>query len=147
MERRALPGTDIQVSALCLGTMTFGVPVAEAEAVRLVHYALANGVNFIDTANMYEGYTREVGSAGEGGGATTGTAGGVPDAVTCGNGSMREGTNGVGGEVRVRAVSITGGAGGTGGGGWGEVAAFGMSQSACFAGTGISTRVGAGTAV
>lgn len=44
--------------------MTFGTPVAEAEAIRLTHWALEHGVNFLDTANMYEGYTRYPGSAG-----------------------------------------------------------------------------------
>lgn len=44
--------------------MTFGTPVSEADAVKLVHQALARGVNFIDTANAYEGYTRFIGSPG-----------------------------------------------------------------------------------
>ena len=64
MERRPIPRTDLQVSTLCLGTMTFGTPVAEPEAVGIVHRALDMGVNFIDTANMYEGYTRTIGSPG-----------------------------------------------------------------------------------
>ncbi|WP_418667865.1 aldo/keto reductase [Allofournierella sp.] len=60
-----IPGTDMQVSRVCLGTMTFGSPVERTDAVRLVRYALAaGGVNFIDTANMYEGYNRTAGSAG-----------------------------------------------------------------------------------
>lgn len=65
MEYTRIPGTEIQISRLCLGTMTFGNPVARADAVRLVRYALEEqGVNFIDTANMYEGYDRVAGSAG-----------------------------------------------------------------------------------
>lgn len=64
MENRRIPGTDLNVSSICLGTMTFGTPVGEADAVKLVHYAMDKGINFIDTANMYEGYTRFVGSAG-----------------------------------------------------------------------------------
>ncbi|PWB50457.1 MAG: aldo/keto reductase [Anaerolineales bacterium] len=64
MELRAIPNTPFQVSTLCLGTMTFGIPVGEAEAIRLTHYALEHGINFIDTANIYEGYTRFVGSPG-----------------------------------------------------------------------------------
>lgn len=44
--------------------MTFGTPVAEKEAVRLVHWALDHGINFIDTADIYEGYTRFMGSPG-----------------------------------------------------------------------------------
>ncbi len=64
MELRAIPNTSLTVSMLCLGTMTFGTPVSEAEAIRLTQHALDHGINFIDTANMYEGYTRFVGSPG-----------------------------------------------------------------------------------
>ena len=64
MQFTTLPGTGISVSRLCLGTMTFGSPVAEPDAIRLVHDAAELGVNFIDTANMYEGYNRFAGSAG-----------------------------------------------------------------------------------
>jgi aryl-alcohol dehydrogenase-like predicted oxidoreductase len=64
MERRTIPNTDLRVSSLCLGTMTFGTPVGEFEAIRLTHWAMDNGINFIDTANMYQGYTRYVGSPG-----------------------------------------------------------------------------------
>jgi L-glyceraldehyde 3-phosphate reductase len=64
MERRTIPNTDLHVSSLCLGTMTFGTPVGESEAIRLTHWAVDHGINFIDTANMYEGYTRYVGSPG-----------------------------------------------------------------------------------
>ncbi len=45
--------------------MTFGIPVPELEAIKITHWAIDNGVNFIDTANMYEGYTRSLGSHGE----------------------------------------------------------------------------------
>jgi aryl-alcohol dehydrogenase-like predicted oxidoreductase len=44
--------------------MTFGTPVGEKEAIALTRWAIENGVNFIDTANMYEGYNRTIGSAG-----------------------------------------------------------------------------------
>jgi aryl-alcohol dehydrogenase-like predicted oxidoreductase len=64
MESRTIPNTPLEVSPLCLGTMTFGTPVGEKDAVHIVHWALDHGVNFIDTANMYEGYTRFLGSAG-----------------------------------------------------------------------------------
>ncbi len=64
MEQRIISNTALRVSPLCLGTMTFGTPVAEKDAVRIVHWALDHGVNFIDTANMYEGYDRYVGSPG-----------------------------------------------------------------------------------
>ncbi|MBL9214392.1 MAG: aldo/keto reductase [Opitutaceae bacterium] len=64
MQLRPIPLTDLRVSPICLGTMTFGSPVGEADAVRLVHHALDRGVNFLDTANIYEGYARVVGSDG-----------------------------------------------------------------------------------
>lgn len=65
MEYAKFPGTQLRVSKVCLGTMTFGSPVGEEEAVALVRHALdACGINFIDTANMYEGYNRYAGSPG-----------------------------------------------------------------------------------
>ena len=64
MDNRLIPLTDMEVSPICLGTMTFGTPVGEEEAIELVHYAIDSGVNFMDTANMYEGYTRYIGSPG-----------------------------------------------------------------------------------
>ena len=45
--------TDIEVSKICLGTMTFGEQNTEVEAHDQLNYALENGVNFIDTAEMY----------------------------------------------------------------------------------------------
>lgn len=44
--------------------MTFGNPVGKDDAVRIVHWALDQGLNFIDTADMYEGYDRFLGSPG-----------------------------------------------------------------------------------
>lgn len=64
MKLNAIPNTDLKVSPFCLGTMTFGTPVEENEAIRITHHALDLGINFIDTANMYEGYKRYVGSPG-----------------------------------------------------------------------------------
>jgi len=64
MQTRTIPNTELNVSTLCLGTMTFGTPVVEADAIKLTQWALDHGVNFIDTANMYEGYARFIGSAG-----------------------------------------------------------------------------------
>jgi len=64
MQHRRLGASGLLVSPVCLGTMTFGTPVAEPDAIRLVHEAIDLGVNFIDTANSYEGYERVVGSAG-----------------------------------------------------------------------------------
>lgn len=57
-------GDGLKISKICLGTMTFGSPVGEADAIELVHFAKDAGINFVDTANMYEGYNRYAGSAG-----------------------------------------------------------------------------------
>ena len=64
MQYRALGASGLLVSPICLGTMTFGTPVNEAEAIRLIHASIDLGINFIDTANVYEGYARYLGSAG-----------------------------------------------------------------------------------
>ncbi|MDR1509866.1 MAG: aldo/keto reductase [Synergistaceae bacterium] len=59
-----IPNTDIEVSQIGLGTMNFGAPVNQPDAIDLIRHALDNGINHIDTANMYEGYTRYRGSHG-----------------------------------------------------------------------------------
>jgi aryl-alcohol dehydrogenase-like predicted oxidoreductase len=53
MKRRTLPGSDLTVSEVCLGTMTWGEQNSEAEAHAQLDLAIARGVNFIDTAEMY----------------------------------------------------------------------------------------------
>jgi aryl-alcohol dehydrogenase-like predicted oxidoreductase len=53
MDYRTLGHTNIRVSAICLGTMTFGQQNTEAEAHAQLDYAVAKGINFIDTAEMY----------------------------------------------------------------------------------------------
>ena len=53
MEYRQLGTSDLRVSALCLGTMTFGEQNSEAEAHAQLDLAVSRGVNFIDTAEMY----------------------------------------------------------------------------------------------
>ena len=53
MEYRKLGSSDLMVSALCLGTMTFGEQNTEIEAHAQLDLAIAHGVNFIDTAEMY----------------------------------------------------------------------------------------------
>ncbi len=45
--------TGLEVSRVCLGTMTWGTQNTQADADAQLEYALANGVNFIDTAEMY----------------------------------------------------------------------------------------------
>ena len=44
---------DLNVSKVCLGTMTFGDQNTQAEAHEQLDYAVAQGINFIDTAEMY----------------------------------------------------------------------------------------------
>ena len=53
MEKRNLGNTDLQVSVICLGTMTYGEQNSEADAFEQLDFALAQGVNFIDTAELY----------------------------------------------------------------------------------------------
>ncbi|MGB6269652.1 MAG: aldo/keto reductase [Olleya sp.] len=53
MKYTTLPNTDIKVSKICLGTMTFGNQNTEEEGHAQLNYALENGVNFIDTAELY----------------------------------------------------------------------------------------------
>ena len=53
MEHRLLGDTGISVSKICLGSMTWGEQNSEADAHQQLDYAVANGVNFIDTAEMY----------------------------------------------------------------------------------------------
>ena len=53
MDYRTLPGTDLRVSTVCLGTMTWGEQNSEAEAHAQLDFAADRGVNFIDTAEMY----------------------------------------------------------------------------------------------
>jgi aryl-alcohol dehydrogenase-like predicted oxidoreductase len=53
MQYRRLGRTDLEVSLVCLGTMTWGEQNSEAEAHRQLDYALERGVSFIDTAEMY----------------------------------------------------------------------------------------------
>ena len=53
MQYRRLGTTDVQVSVVGLGTMTWGTQNTQAEAFEQMDYALAQGVNFFDTAEMY----------------------------------------------------------------------------------------------
>ncbi|MCY4530325.1 MAG: aldo/keto reductase [Chloroflexi bacterium] len=64
MQQRRIPNTDLDVSVVCLGTMTFGTPVDQQGVNSIIDWCLENGLNFIDTADMYEGYTRFLGSPG-----------------------------------------------------------------------------------
>lgn len=53
MDYTFLPHTDLKVSTICLGTMTFGNQNTQAEGFEQMDYALDRGVNFFDTAELY----------------------------------------------------------------------------------------------
>lgn len=53
MEKRLLGQTDLSVSLICLGTMTWGEQNTEQEAFQQLDYAVDQGINFIDAAEMY----------------------------------------------------------------------------------------------
>lgn len=53
MEFTTLGHTDIRVSKICLGTMTYGDQNTQQDANNQLDYALSQGINFIDTAEMY----------------------------------------------------------------------------------------------
>ena len=58
MKKTTLGRSDLQVPAICLGTMTFGEQVGPVEAHRILDHAVARGLSFIDTAEMYSVPTR-----------------------------------------------------------------------------------------
>ena len=53
METIQLSQTDLKVSRVCLGTMTFGGQCNEMQSVKILEKALDLGINFVDTANVY----------------------------------------------------------------------------------------------
>ncbi len=53
MKTKPLGRTDIKVTDLCLGTMTFGTQTSEVDAHTQMHMALEAGINFVDAAEMY----------------------------------------------------------------------------------------------
>ncbi len=53
MQYRKLGRTGLKVSEVCLGTMSFGYPTEEADALRMMKHAYSKGINFIDTAPAY----------------------------------------------------------------------------------------------
>jgi len=54
MEYRNLKHTDLKVSRLCFGTMTFGKPADQATATQMIDRSIDEGINFMDTANVYQ---------------------------------------------------------------------------------------------
>jgi aryl-alcohol dehydrogenase-like predicted oxidoreductase len=55
MEYRSLGRTGVMVSPLCLGAMNFGGPTNEADSFVILNRALESGINFFDTADVYNG--------------------------------------------------------------------------------------------
>lgn len=53
METILLKGTNLNVSRICFGAMTFGGQTDEPAARRMIDYCLDNGIHFLDTANAY----------------------------------------------------------------------------------------------
>jgi aryl-alcohol dehydrogenase-like predicted oxidoreductase len=53
MEYRTLGRTGVHVSPLCLGAMNFGGPTPMDESIAIIDAAIEGGINFIDTANVY----------------------------------------------------------------------------------------------
>ena len=53
MEYVILGNSSLRVSKVCLGTMTWGKQNTQTDADKQLGYALANGINFLDTAEMY----------------------------------------------------------------------------------------------
>ncbi|TVX99741.1 aldo/keto reductase [Cohnella terricola] len=59
MKYRRLGASGLEVSQLGLGTNAFGKRADQETSIRIVHYAMDNGINFIDTANIYAGTESE----------------------------------------------------------------------------------------
>ena len=53
MKFKKLGNTELKVSLICLGTMTWGEQNTQEEAFEQMDYALDQGINFFDTAEMY----------------------------------------------------------------------------------------------
>jgi len=59
MRYRQLGASNVLVSEFCLGTMMFGGKTPQDESIRIIHRALEAGVNFVDTADVYNGGASE----------------------------------------------------------------------------------------
>ena len=59
MKYKKLGTTNLKVSAICLGSMTFGEQNPQSEAFEQMDYAVERGVNFFDTAEMYPVYPKK----------------------------------------------------------------------------------------
>ena len=59
MNYNYLGTTNIKISSLCLGTMTFGEQISESESFSIMDIAEENGINFFDTAEIYPVYPKK----------------------------------------------------------------------------------------
>ena len=59
MRYEYLGTSNLKVSKICLGTMTFGEQVSENLSFDLLNFANEKGINFIDTAEMYPVYPKK----------------------------------------------------------------------------------------
>jgi len=53
VQYKLLGETELNVSRLCLGTMTMGWTSSKEDSIAVMDYALGNGINFFDTADIY----------------------------------------------------------------------------------------------
>ncbi len=60
MQYKKLGRTGLKVSEVCLGTMSFGYPMEEADAIRMMKHAYEKGINFVDTAQYNSGKAEEI---------------------------------------------------------------------------------------
>ena len=58
MKYKKLGFTNLEVSTICLGTMTFGEQNSQLDSFEQMDYAFEKGVNFFDTAEMYPAYPK-----------------------------------------------------------------------------------------
>ena len=58
MKYNKLGNTEINISCIGLGSMTYGEQNTELESFKIMDYAYDNGINFIDTAEMYPIYPK-----------------------------------------------------------------------------------------
>ena len=59
MQYRKAGNTNLNVSVICLGSMTFGEQNSQSEAFEQMDYAYERGINFFDTAEMYRLYPKK----------------------------------------------------------------------------------------
>ncbi len=59
MKYKKLGITNLDVSAICLGTMTYGEQNSQSEAFKMMDYASEKGINFFDTAEIYPVYPKK----------------------------------------------------------------------------------------